>query len=406
MRGVSGVFVGALLAVGLSACIVSHSHKSHGGEASSVPAAPPPQGPDWQQLDALCQGGGMNDPERCSFVSAVKEVTGPNATYSGIRLSNFAGTQGLHDLAGLEARTNQGCAEGYQRACVAARLTKLWTKLVAARSLAGRNPAVQTEYNLAVQALAKQAIKVSATTGEAVAGPDFEGAEPHAEAALAAAKAVVEAAKDAPTNAEAEKTRHSANLAGEKECEADVTGCEAACTADPTSDKCWLLALLHCTTAPDGACLPHWSKVASTDLSKARELAGRSCKAGNAQGCTVSAGLENMVTARTEGLWSTVVGVADDLTQKEYAVTVAKQWGAAQPRLQRQLPQIVAMNQAIVRDQYCPAKKAFIHGVSLAEFQRRATAHCQTAAPLGQGVSGAQVTLTSECTTVYAISCP
>jgi hypothetical protein len=265
---------------------------------------------------------------------------------------------------------------------------------------------VQTEYNLAVQALARQVIKVSSTTGEAVAGPDFDEAEPHADAALATAKAVVEATKDAQASAETDKARHSENLAGEKECETDSMACEAACAADGASDKCWLLALLHCTTGPDGACLPHWSKAVDTNLSKARELAARSCKAGNAHGCDLAATFDRTVAARTESLWSTVAAVGDDLVQKQYAATVAKQWGAAQPRLQRQLPQIIAMNQAIVRDNYCPAKKAFIQSVSLAEFQRRSANHCQTAAPLGQGVSGAQVTLTSECTAVYAMPCP
>jgi hypothetical protein len=339
------------------------------------------------------------------LVADVKEIT-VTGTHHRLLLTQFANAQGVQDLGAFASRADQPCTEGYQRACTAARLARCWGKLSEARLVQGRNPAVQTEYGLAVQALAKQVIKVSPTTGEAVAGPNFDEAEPHADAALAAAKAAIQGAVDAKASADAEKTRQNATLAGEKECEADASSCEASCTADAASDKCWLLALLHCTAGPDGACMPHWSKVVPTDLSKARELAARSCKAGNAQGCTVSTGLESMVTARTEGLWSTVAGVADDLTQKEYAVKVAKQWGASQPRLQRQLPQVIAINQAIVRDQYCPAKKAFIQGVSLAEFQRRAAAHCQTSAPLGQGVSGAQVTLTSECTTIYAQPCP
>ncbi len=394
------VIVGAIVTVGLSACT---GHVSKPRDPASTTAAAP-TGPDWQRLDATCMGGITSDPERCSLVADVKQIVG--GTYHHLLLTQFASAQGVQDLGVFASRADQACAEGYQRACTAARLARCWGRLSEARLVQGRNPAVQTEYNLAVQALAKQVIKVSPTTGEAVAGPNFDEAEAHADAALAAAKAMVEAAKGGTANAEAEKARQNATLAGEKECEADATGCEASCTADAASDKCWLLALLHCTAGPDGACMPHWSKVVPTDLSKARELAARSCKAGNAHGCTVSTGLESMVTARTEGLWSTVAGVADDLTQKEYAVQVAKKWGAAQPRLQRQLPQIVAINQAIVRDQYCPAKKAFIQGVSLAEFQRRATAHCQTAAPVGQGISGAQVTLTSECTTVYAMPCP
>jgi hypothetical protein len=289
------LIVGAFVTAGLAACT---GHVSRPRDVSSTTEAAP-TGPDWQRLDSTCQGGITSDPERCSLVADVKEIT-VTGTHHRLLLTQFANAQGVQDLGAFASRADQPCTEGYQRACTAARLARCWGKLSEARLVQGRNPAVQTEYGLAVQALAKQVIKVSPTTGEAVAGPNFDEAEPHADAALAAAKAAIQGAVDAKASADAEKTRQNATLAGEKECEADASSCEASCTADAASDKCWLLALLHCTAGPDGACMPHWSKVVPTDLSKARELAARSCKAGNAQGCTVSTGLESMVTARTE----------------------------------------------------------------------------------------------------------
>jgi hypothetical protein len=391
----STAVVGAVVALGLSAC---SEQVQTPPPASPAYVASVPTGPDWQRLDANCQNGAVNDPLHCSLVASVKEVTDFHASYRGTHLSIYT-AQDLPVLADFVAKADQACTEGYQRACLAARLIKFWEKLVEARSTAGRDKSVQTEYTLALQALGRQIMTVSPTTGQRVMSPNFDEAEPHADAALAAAKAVAGTAVEAKAQADVEKAHEDALLASEGACAADLTACQASCTADAASDRCWILAHLY------GAGDPHWSTIASNP-SKARELAGRSCKAGNEQGCKVETNLDKRVAAQTESLWSTVTFVGDDLTRKEHLVDVARKWGSAQPRLQRELPQVLAINQSIVKEKYCPARKAFIQAASVAEFQRRAMLHCKNEAPTGQGISGAAVTLTSECSTVYAIQCP
>ena len=50
--------------------------------------------------------------------------------------------------------------------------------------------------------------------------------------------------------------------------------------------------------------------------------------------------------------------------------------------------------------------RSFIQQVSAAEFQRRATAHCRDETPIGQGLSGAQIKLMTQCQGVYSTGCP
>lgn len=90
---------------------------------------------------------------------------------------------------------------------------------------------------------------------------------------------------------------------------------------------------------------------------------------------------------------------------KRHVATVFAQV-ATRPSQRANLQQVQAVNATTVTERYCPARRAFLRASSPAEFQRRAAAHCRDQPPTGQGLSGAQVTLTAECQQVYAIVCP
>jgi hypothetical protein len=79
---------------------------------------------------------------------------------------------------------------------------------------------------------------------------------------------------------------------------------------------------------------------------------------------------------------------------------------ANRPHLVLELQQMRTITAAIAPERYCPARRTFIEATSAAEFTRRATKHCKEEAPSAQGLSGANVTLTGECTQAYATSCP
>jgi hypothetical protein len=102
--------------------------------------------------------------------------------------------------------------------------------------------------------------------------------------------------------------------------------------------------------------------------------------------------------AQIDALWGAVVEVGDDFTQKRHVATLFAQM--ARPSQQYKLQQIHAINAATVNEQYCPAKKAFLAEASATEFAKRAAAHCRDQPPTGNGLSGAQVTLTAECNSV------
>ena len=103
-----------------------------------------------------------------------------------------------------------------------------------------------------------------------------------------------------------------------------------------------------------------------------------------------------------EVLWSAVVSVGDDLVQKTYATETLIKFG----RNTRALPRIRAVTQAIVAEQYCPAKKAFVTAAGTGEFQRMASTHCKEQAPTSGSPTGDEVILTRQCQQVFATGCP
>lgn len=104
-------------------------------------------------------------------------------------------------------------------------------------------------------------------------------------------------------------------------------------------------------------------------------------------------------------LWENVEYPAVEIAQKRYGVRFIRQ-NARDPRSQagaNRMEQHVAM---IIRDQYCPARKAFVAAAGIKEFQARAATKCREDAPVGTGLGGTQITLTSDCQAAFSTGCP
>ncbi len=223
---------------------------------------------------------------------------------------------------------------------------------------------------------------------------------------LAQAEALATQAKDAAQQAvdarAAAAAAEQANAQKEKDA---VDAAQNACGLNPSlcKSKC---------DAGDAAACEYWGNFqlkpgGSTAVGRAALV--KACDTGSMpNACAQVRGLDAMLqqqAAQIDSLWNAVVEVGDDLAQKRHVATVFAHV-ATRPSQQRNLQQLYAFNAATVTERYCPARKAFLQASSAAEFQRRAGAHCKDSPPTGQGLSGAQVTLTTECQQVYAISCP
>jgi hypothetical protein len=223
---------------------------------------------------------------------------------------------------------------------------------------------------------------------------------------LAQAETLAKQAKDAVQQAvdarAAAAAAEQANAQKEKDA---VDAAQNACGLNPS------LCKSKCDAGDTAAC-EYWGNFqlkpgGSTAVGRAALV--KACDTGSMpNACAQVRGLDAMLqrqAAQIDSLWNAVVEVGDDLAQKRHVATVFAQV-ATRPSQQRNLQQLQAFNAATVTERYCPARKAFLQASSVAEFQRRAGAHCKDLPPTGQGLSGAQVTLTTECQQVYATACP
>jgi hypothetical protein len=224
-----------------------------------------------------------------------------------------------------------------------------------------------------------------------VAGQDLALAE------KSAAQAMVEAQKVADAGA-AQQTALNTEMASIEAAGtacAPTGTCESKCNAGD-GPSCVVLAVKLWKSTPPR-------------LAEAKVTMQKGCDAGLQRACNGVVqidGERQQAVAQVDGLWAGVTEVGDDLAQKYRLVSNVSKMAASSPHLQRDVQKMQVINQAIVVERYCPARKAFVQGVSLGEFQKRAVAHCRDQAPTGQGLSGVEVTLTAECQQVYATPCP
>lgn len=95
----------------------------------------------------------------------------------------------------------------------------------------------------------------------------------------------------------------------------------------------------------------------------------------------------------------------DQIAEKRYMISFVKTKLPQTPKNVKGAHMMDIHVKAITSEQFCPARKAFIAKVGLAEYQARAKQHCKDNAPVGIGLSGVQVTLTAECNAAFATTC-
>lgn len=107
----------------------------------------------------------------------------------------------------------------------------------------------------------------------------------------------------------------------------------------------------------------------------------------------------------SEALWSEVASSADSLTVKRWQIRFAKENFAKTPKNAQAIKNMEKHHDAIVAEEFCPAAIRFRAVAGAREYNKRATKHCKTAAPIAAGLAGKQVTLTTECVAAFSTSC-
>lgn len=104
-------------------------------------------------------------------------------------------------------------------------------------------------------------------------------------------------------------------------------------------------------------------------------------------------------------LWQEAEGRGDEIAVLAYKIRFGNQNFVKSRHNVRGLESMQLYRQGLVRDAFCPAKKAFIKATSAGEFQRRAAAHCKDEPPVEAGVGGTEVRLTSDCQAAFGTGC-
>ncbi len=150
-------------------------------------------------------------------------------------------------------------------------------------------------------------------------------------------------------------------------------------------------------------------KVVPADKKRAADLFKRACEElKEDRGCQALAILQGRKIpaspAQIERLWKELVAVADDLASKRFVARYAAQH-ARGTQGQRQVQLMQQHMTEFQREEYCPAKKAFVEAAGQAEFRKRTQAKCKDDPPVAGGLHGPE-TLTADCQAVFAGGCP
>ena len=106
-----------------------------------------------------------------------------------------------------------------------------------------------------------------------------------------------------------------------------------------------------------------------------------------------------------ESAWEDVQSRGDEITTLAYKIRFGRQNFVMSPHNVRGLEGMEKYRQGLVRDAFCPAKRAAIKTLGASEVQRRIADHCQTEAPTDVGVGGVEKTLTDDCRAAFATGC-
>ncbi len=223
---------------------------------------------------------------------------------------------------------------------------------------------------------------------------------------LAAAEDLAKQAKDEAQHAV--DARAAAAAAAQQNAQQEKAAVDAAQNACSLNTS---LCKTRCDSGDAAAC-EFWGTFnlkAGGNAAAGRTALAKACDTGSMpNACATVRGMDAMLqqaAAQVDGLWANLAEIADDLTQKVYAAEKLAQVANSPSRV-RALETLRTVNQATVKEQLCPAKRAFVQAAGVADLQRRAAAHCRDQAPSGQGLSGAVVPLNSQCSAVFATACP
>lgn len=106
-----------------------------------------------------------------------------------------------------------------------------------------------------------------------------------------------------------------------------------------------------------------------------------------------------------EDAWIEVQGRGDEIAVLAYKIHFGQQNFVQSKHNLRGLASMRKYREGLVRDAFCPAKRAFLKAAGAAEYSRRAATHCSEAAPTDVGVGGVEKTLTAECRAAFATGC-
>lgn len=177
-------------------------------------------------------------------------------------------------------------------------------------------------------------------------------------------------------------------------CEKDPSGCKAKCDHGDEWSCFGLATVLSIGKPPK--------------LSDAKNLMTTACASGVKSACASIPKLDQQIQeerAKIDVLWNDVAEAGDDLATKRHQTAMVAQM-ANTPHALVALGKMRVITEAVGRERFCPAKKAFLDGGgTTVEFQKRATSHCKDEAPAAQGLSGVSVTLTADCQAAFASTC-
>lgn len=212
---------------------------------------------------------------------------------------------------------------------------------------------------------------------------------------------VEEAEKDAERDGPPRKQRREREAREKAAIDAAVDGClkdrnscQKPCEQDEDETACSAYGLVLASEQK-------WDE--------AKALFARICEARSiALACDYGKRLEKAreeTEAKVEAAWSSLAGIADEIATKKFLLAFAQQHlsGSRNAAATERMRTHVA---SMIRDEYCPARAAFLDVSFAPELAKRAKAHCADSPPSSTGLNGREEILTAECSQVFATTCP
>lgn len=109
--------------------------------------------------------------------------------------------------------------------------------------------------------------------------------------------------------------------------------------------------------------------------------------------------------ADDRALWDEVQSRGDEIATLAYKIQFGHQNFVKTRHNMRGLAAMQKYRDGLVRDAFCPAKRAFMKAKGATEYNQRSAEHCKSSAPVDVAVGGVEKTLTGECKMAFATGC-